>query len=149
MMRILTNFVTGAALLMTTGLIGCGEPDPVDTMNGDGDGDPTGETGDGDGDPGECNTYDPELCPVQPLTAMGVEGSFCGCPCVTSEDCPMGPEGTNGACALMAPMGMDPEFCALICTPDDGMGMPEPDVCPEGSSCKATNQEGVGLCTYP
>jgi hypothetical protein len=220
-MRILTSFVTGTALLMTAGLLGCNvDTDPFDTLTstatlgttmtqGDGDGDDTsttasgdgdgdtatgdgdgdGEPGDGDGDTGctpgtfncpcgpgdmcddglscvdgtctlgggdgdgdgdgdtggDCNTYDPMMCaPPGALLMVGdIEGNFCSCPCATNADCPMGPQGTTGACALST-MGGEPEFCALVCTPG---GM---DVCPAGSSCKdVPNQMGVGLCTYP
>jgi hypothetical protein len=160
-MRILTSFVTGTALLMTAGLLGCNvDTDPFDTLTstatlgttmtqGDGDGDDTSTTatgdGDGDGDTGgECDTYDPMLCmlPGQLLMVMGIEGNFCACPCAANEDCPMGPPNTNGACALSTDGGT-PEYCALVC-------MPGSMDCPAGSTCKdVPMQMGVGLCTYP
>lgn len=213
-MRILTSFVTCAALLMTVGL-GCA-PDPDDVFDtllttattqttlGDGDGDTTGDgdgdaettgtpettgdgdgdgdacgtgmigepcddvcpcaegltcdgsntcslgggdgDGDGDGDPGgDCNTWDPAMCPMESLVGVqGVEGNFCGCPCAADADCPMGPPGTQGACALVLGMGMTPTNCGLICSVMN-------DACPEGSTCKTIGQmdPDLGLCTFP
>jgi hypothetical protein len=211
-MRILTSFVTCAALLMTVGLTGCA-PDPDDvfdtllttattqTTQGDGDGDDTtgdgdgdaettgpgdgdgdgdacgtgmiGEAcddtcpcadgltcdndgtcslgggdgdGDGDGDPGgECNTWDPMMCPMGSLVSvMDIEGNFCGCPCMADADCPMGPPGTQGACALVLGGGMSPTNCGLICSVMN-------DACPAGSTCKTIGQmdPDLGLCTFP
>jgi hypothetical protein len=107
---------------------------------GGGDGD-----GDGDGDPGGmCTSYDPMMCtpPGQPITVMGVEGSFCTCACTSDGDCPGGPVGTQGACALQTPDMM--MFCGLICS----VAM---DACPEGASCKSAGQMNpdIGLCTFP
>jgi hypothetical protein len=61
-----------------------------------------GGDGDGDGDTGEvCDTWDPAMCPMDSLVGvMGIEGNFCGCPCMDSADCPMGPQGTQGQCVL-------------------------------------------------
>ena len=97
-----------------------------------------------EGGEGECDTYDPLLCmpPGMLLSTMDVAGNFCGCPCVLDEDCPMGPPGTLGQCALTL-MGDVPEFCALACTPGG-------DDCPAPSTCnEVPSQPGVGLCTYP
>lgn len=201
-MRTLTSFVTGAALLIAAGSIGC-LPDPDDvfetianTTPGDGDGDTTGDgdgdsagdgdgdgdtgcaagniedpcdencpctagltcnsdgvcslgggdgDGDGDGDPGGmCTSYDPMMCapPGMVIGVQNVPGSFCACACTTNADCPSGPPGTQGGCALMTPQGM--VFCGLICNV-------QMDACPEGSTCKSAGQmdPNVGLCTYP
>jgi hypothetical protein len=111
---------------------------------GGGDGD--GDGGDGDGDPGECNTYDPMMCapPGQLVMVGNIEGNFCSCPCTTNQDCPMGPPGTNGGCALVLGMQMAPTNCGLICSVAN-------DACPEGSTCKSAGQmdPDLGLCTYP
>jgi hypothetical protein len=116
----------------------CNADDGTCQLGGGGDGD-----GDGDGD-SECNSYDPMMCMGgQVLSVMGIEGMFCGCPCTTNADCPMGPPNTMGGCVLSAGGGMTPTNCGLIC-------MSGSMDCPEGSTCKdVPNQPGVGLCTYP
>ena len=109
-----------------------------------------GGGGDGDGDPGTDTNgaedpWDPGTCapPSQSLMLGGVEGTFCGAPCVSSADCPAAPPNTQGQCAIITMEGGDPEFCALVCTPGS-------EDCPTGSTCKdVPNQMGVGLCTYP
>jgi hypothetical protein len=105
-----------------------------------------GGDGDGDGDTGEeCNSYDPMMCPMDNILAvMGLEGNFCGCPCTTSADCPMGPPGTSGQCALVLGGGMAPTNCGLICS----VAM---DACPPGSTCKPAGQmdPDIGICTFP
>jgi hypothetical protein len=111
-MRILTSFVTGAALLMTTGLLGCHvDTDPFDTLtstatlgtsntqgdgdadtstSGDGDGDTATGDGDGDGD-GEPGDGDGDTgC---------TPGTF-NCPCAAGDVCDDGLSCVDGTCTL-------------------------------------------------
>jgi hypothetical protein len=149
---------------------GDGDGDGDTTGDGDGDGDTTGDgdgdtTGDGDGDgdgdttgdgdgEADCNTYDPMMCepPGQVISffdAVGVPGDYCMCPCRVGTDCPMGPPGTQSACAVVLdmPEPPDPTGCALICDPE------MMDMCPLGSTCKLLPdqppEQPVGVCTYP
>jgi hypothetical protein len=105
-----------------------------------------GGDGDGDGDTGgDCNSYDPMMCPMENVLAVqGLEGNFCGCPCASDADCPMGPPGTQGACVLVLGMGMAPTNCGLICSVMN-------DACPAGASCKPAGQmdPDIGICTFP
>jgi hypothetical protein len=107
--------------------------------SGDGDGDGDGDTG------GDCNTYDPMMCmpPGQLIGVMGIDGQFCGCPCMADADCPMGPMGTQGGCVLSLMMG-PPSVCGLLCS----VSM---DACPEGATCQSAGQmdPDIGLCTWP
>jgi hypothetical protein len=118
----------------------CGMDGLCGLGGGDGDGDPTTGDGDGDGDP-----YNPAGC-MMPSTLVGVnglEGELCSPPCVADNDCPAGPVGTNGACALILDGAMNPSNCVLVCDPLN-------DACPPGSTCKdVPDQPGLGLCTYP
>jgi hypothetical protein len=130
-MRFLTSFVTGAALLMTTGLIGCGEPDPVDTAaettgDGDGDGDANTETGDPGTETGDCE--------------LGMIGDAC-----------------DDACGCADGLTCDAGICSLGGDGDgDGDGDPggecntyDPNMCaPPGALLMVADVEG-NFCSCP
>jgi hypothetical protein len=130
-MRILTSFVTGTALLMTAGLIGC-TPDPDDVFDtllttvstvGDGDGDTTGDgdgepgdgdptdtTGDGDGEPGDG---DGDAC------ELGAIGEPCddACGCVEGLTCDGGECSLGGGDGDGDPGGECTSYDPTMCPP--------------------------------
>jgi hypothetical protein len=155
-MRILTSFVTTAALLMTAGLIGCGvDTDPFDTLTstlgtslsqGDGDGDDT--TGDGDGDT-TTGDGDGDTTPGdgdgdgdgEPGDGDGecTAGTF-GCPCGPGDMCDEGLSCEDGTCGLGGGDG-DGDGDPGMCTSWD------PAMCdPPGVPIGVDGIEG-GFCT--